>query len=384
MHGRRAFHLAAALALTAVASSALAAASPATVTREPLRDALHAPRLHPRAQGSSSRPAASPAALRATLRKTAHSRAPAAGEFGIASDRYGPAEREGVAATLRSLDHGPELAELTVFVADPGQLREICGAGVLACYFPAVQEMVVSGVNRPIEGVSRELAIAHEYGHHIANARAAGAPPDVGTGMLRWATYERVCQLRRRGRLSTGRPGAGYWRDPGEAFAQAYALLNRPADGVPWDYAPPLEPSAATLAKIHADIAHPWAGLTESRWAGSLAAPAPAKPAAAPAARSGAIGIGAGRAVGNPPWVATRLMRTPLDGPVSVSVAAPAGDRVAVTLRDRQRRRVLARAVTGPEGSAEVSYSNCGADALRVEVRSLDGPAAFEAELSRP
>gem|GEM_PF-1924120 len=385
MHVRRtALRLGAALGLVALALVGSAPASRAA-TREPLRDALA------RALGVAQRPARAvdsapsprPAALRSMLRESADRYASAGDGMRVYSDAYGAAELEPVAATLRSLDHGPELAELSVFVATPEQVGELCGEEALACYFGAVEEMVVSGVDAPVDGVSREFAIAHEYGHHIANSQGGGTLPAIEAGTLRWATYERVCQLTRHGRLSQGDSGARYWQDPEEAFAQAYAVLNRPADRVPWDYTPLLQPSAAALAKIHADVSRPWTGPVRSRWEGPLSSP-PGDRAGAAGRRSGAIGVGAGHAVGDPPWLAVRHLRTPLDGAVSVSVRAAEGSSVAVTLRDRDRGRVLARVATGPEGSAEISYANCGADALRVEVRALDGPAAFEAELTRP
>lgn len=379
MHARRALHLAAVVALAAAALGALAPAIPAA-TREPLRDALAATRLYNRAQDSSARPDA--AALRAMLREAAQRYGSAADRFRIASDHFGPAELESVGAALRSLDHGPELGELSVFVATGEQLQEACGEEVLACYFPLVKEMVVSGVDRPVGGVTRDFAIAHEYGHHIANMRAGGDGSEIAGGTLRWATYERVCQLTRRGRLPAAHGGASYWRDPEEAFAQAYALLNRPGDRAHWDYAPLLQPTATSLAKIHADVSRPWTGPVESRWRRALAAPPP-EPAAA-GVRAGAIGVGAGRAVGDPPWLATRLLRTPLDGAVTVSVRTPEGTGASVALRDPKRGRVLARGAAGPDGYTEVSHPNCGNAALRIEVRATEGPVSFDAELTRP
>ena len=44
------------------------------------------------------------------------------------------------------------MARLSVFVATPEEIREACGPEVLACYFPAEDEMVVSGVDRPVDG----------------------------------------------------------------------------------------------------------------------------------------------------------------------------------------------------------------------------------------
>jgi hypothetical protein len=380
VHGRRTARLAAALALSAVALAALAPAGSAA-TREPLREAFAAARNPAPAYDSAVRPR--PAALRSMVRQTAQRYASAANEFQISSDAYGAAEVESVAAVLRSLDHGPEMAQLSVFVATPDELREACGAEVLACYFPSEDEMVVSGVDRPVDGVPRDFAIAHEYGHHIANTRPGAALPAIEAGTSRWATYERVCQLARRGRLFPGNQGAHYWQDPEEAFAQSYARLNMPGDRVSWQYTPLLRPTAAALAKIEADVAHPLTGPVESSWHGSLAAP-PAHPASAAGVRAGPIGVGSARAVGDLPWVASRLVRTPLDGTVTVALQAPAGAGLSLSLRDPERGRVLARAATGPDGSARLSYANCGRAALRLEVRATGGPTSFQATIARP
>ncbi len=381
MHGRwTARGLAAALSLGAIL---LAAPPPAgaAATREPLRDALAAARYPARAFDSAVRPRA--AALRSMVRRTSRRYASAANEFRISSDAYGAAEVESVASVLRSLDHGPEMAELSVFVVTPEQINEACGDAVLACYFPSADEMVVSGVDRSVDGVPRDFAIAHEYGHHVANTRPGAALPAIEAGTPRWATYERVCQLTRGGRLFPGDQGAHYWRNPEEAFAQSYARLNRPEDRVSWQYTPLLRPTAVSLAKIHADIANPVSGPVETSWRGLLAGP-PAAPAPAAGARAGALGIGIGKPVGEPPWVDSHVIRTPLDGRVSISLQAPAGAGLVATLRDPAGDRALARAATDPSGAAELSYSNCGHDALRLEVRAVSGPAGFQASIAHP
>lgn len=380
MYGRRTLRSAAALALCA---SALASGAPSAsaATREPLRDAIAAMRHFDRAQDFSIRPDVT--VLRAMVREAAHRYASAADEFRIASDHYGAAEVESVAAVLRSLDHGPEMALLSVFVATPEEIREVCGDAVLACYFPAEDEMIVSGVDRPIDGVPRDFAIAHEYGHHIANTRPGAALPAIEAGTPRWATYERVCQLTRRGRLFPGNQGAHYWQDPEEAFAQSYARLNRPGARVSWQYTPLLRPTATALEKIHADVAQPWRGPVESSWRGFLAG-LPAAPSSAADARPGALGIGPGWAVGDSPRLASHVIRTPLDGPVSVSLQASAGAGLVAILRDQAGDRALARAATDSDGGAELSYSNCGHAALRLEVHATSGPADFRAAIARP
>jgi len=378
--GQRTALLAVALSLGATSLAALPSGS-AAATREPLADALAAAGRPARAHESST--PLHPAVLRSMVRRSARRYASAASEFRISSDGYGPAEVESVAAVLRSLDHGPEMARLSVFVATPGELREACGAGVLACYFPSVDEMVVSGVDRTVDGVPRDFAIAHEYGHHIANTRTGTALPAIEAGTPRWATYERVCQLSRRGRLFPGNQGAHYWQDPEEAFAQSYARLNRPEDLVSWQYTPLLKPTTVALEKIHADVARPLSGPVESSWEGAVAAP-PAEPAPRAGAGAGSIGVAAGHAVGGSPAVVSRLVRTPLDGAVTVSLRAPEGAGLALSLREPEHGRVLARAATGPEGAARLSYSNCGRAALRLEVRSTSGSASFQATIARP
>ena len=167
------------------------------------------------------------------------------------------------------------MSTLNVYVATPAEIREACGSTVVACYVPSEATMVVSGIDRPVAGVPRDFAIAHEYGHHIANSRQSSALPALEAGTIRWATYERVCQLTRAGKLFPGNQGAHYWEDPEEAFAQSYANLNRPTAGVSWQYTALLRPTAASLAKIHADVSRPWSGPVTSTWSSSVA-PQPA------------------------------------------------------------------------------------------------------------
>lgn len=375
MYGRISNGFAAALVLAAILFAASAASS-AAATREPMRDVLAAAR-HP-APAVDSVVGPRPVNLRAGGRY-----AGAGGEFEISSGHYGAAEVESVAATLRSLDHGPEMATLSVYVATPEEIAQACGGTVVACYLAATREMVVSGIDRAVAGVPRDFAIAHEYGHHIANSQLGDAYPAIDAGTIRWATYERVCQLTRRGRLFPGNQGPHYWQDPEEAFAQSYAHLNWPRAGVSWQYTPLLQPSAAALAKIHADIERPWSGPVETTWSGTVTA-APVEQPAPSGVSSGPVGIGAAKAVGDTSWVDSSPLRTPLDGPVSVSLQAPAGAQLALTLHEGDNGRALASARTSPAGSAQLSYMNCGHAALRLEVRSIAGGASFQAAIARP
>lgn len=331
-----------------------------------------------------SRLRVNPAALRAMARSSARRFAGVGGEFHISSTYFGPEAVDSVAATLRSLDHGPEMGTLNVYVATPEEIRETCGATVVACYVPAESEMVVSGFDRPVAGIPREFAIAHEYGHHIANSQGGGALPPLDAGTIRWTTYERVCQLTRAGRLFPGDQGAHYWQDPEEAFAQSYANLNRPTAGVSWPYTSLLRPTSASLAKIHADVSRPWSGPVTSSWSGSVEPRPAADSPVAHGARAGRLGIGAGQVAGDPAWRESHIVRTPLDGSVSVSVRSSSGVPLPVELVDPRGDRVLARGLAAAAGETALTYANCGHAELRLDVGGGATGGAFEAAITRP
>jgi hypothetical protein len=358
---------------------ALTCATASAATREPMSVALAA--LHGSEMPAGSEAQPDSRALRAL--ESGAQRVAGGGEVKVSSTYYGPEQMAEVAAILRGLDHGPELAQLSVYLATPAEIEEVCGATVVACYVPARMEMVVSGEDRAIAGVPRDFAIAHEYGHHIANVQHGDLKAPLEAGTIRWATYERVCQFTRSSDLYPGDQGNHYWENPEEAFAESYAHLNEPDTGVSWQYTPLLQPTTASLTKISADVARPWSGPTTTAWADSTTAP----PAAAGPRRvtgSARSGIVSAVAVGEPSWVATRLVRTPLDGQVSVHLQAPAEADYAVSLRDSESGPVLASASTGPSGATDIAYANCGHDSLLLEVRSLTGAGTFEATVVKP
>jgi hypothetical protein len=373
--------------VVALAAALSAPATASAATREPL--SLYREELRDPSAGLAASARTDPRAL---ARAEAAAATVVPGEPGapqVSSDAYGPEEVGSVLAALEALPHGPELARLSVLVATPGELTSICGEGVLACYFPGEEEMVVSGEAGSAGGVPRDFAIAHEYGHHIANAAeqaaaASGNTPlaPLAAGTLRWATYERVCQLTRAGRLFPGDQGAHYWEDPEEAFAETYAELADPAGAVPWQFTPLLAPSRASLEKVRADLLRPWSGPVSRTVAGELAAP-PAHRPVAPAG-AGPESIGAAAVVGIPPWEVRRTLETPLDGDVAVALTAPATAAVNFSLRDRGTGRVLAHGRAEPGQSREISYSNCGRDDLSLVVRSVHGAGTFEAIVRRP
>lgn len=336
----------------------------------------------------------------------AHSRATAARAFPVAggqsveifSTHYSEADMQAVADVLGGLVHGDEMNTLSAYLASPDELSYICGQAALACYAPALGEMIVSGVNGSAYGVPRDYTIAHEYGHHVANNRLNSPWAAIDSGAKRWATYERVCQGVRRGMLHPGDEGYHYWENPGEGFAEATARLNFPGVQVPWGYSSMLEPNRAALLKLRADILHPWTGPTGVTWNGS---------------------IWPGRR--NPP---ARRFSTPLDGEVLITLDGPEGanydlyvlgEKVRLSrrqakrlrrqakrlvrrhgsdarkrirhkrrrLKQRTRRRVLRRGAS--VGSDEqIQMSACGRQSLRVEVRRQSGSGPFSVTVTRP
>ncbi len=314
--------------------------------------------------------------------RPASSNAGASASATVRSTHYGQAEIARVESILAGLQHGAEMSQLSVYVATPTEIAASCGATVVACYFPAEMEMVVSGRERSVAGVPPPFAIAHEYGHHIANTQSSDLPSQRSGGTMRWATYERVCQFIRTRQLHPSGAAAHYWRDPEEAFAQAYAHLNQPQARVSWQFSPLLRPSTAALAKIQADVSRPWSGPVTRTFAGSVAVSR-----AGPGGRGAAGGrgaVGAATALDGPPSLFRSTVRTPLDGRVEVTVAAPAGTDLAVSLRDPDGDRVLSRARTGEDGSASLGLESCGYPSLRLEVRSLGSASRFVARVTRP
>ncbi len=301
----------------------------------------------------------------------------------MSSTYYDDADMQSIADVLGGLVHGEEMNSLSVYVASPDELSQICGPGALACYAPSQGEMFISGEDGSSYGVPRDFTIAHEYGHHIANNRINAPWTALDTGAKRWATYEHVCQGTRRDQLFPGDEGTHYWQNPGEGFAETNAHLNFPDVPVPWGYNSLLHPSQASIAKLESDITSPWSAPTTVSWRGS---------------------IWPQRA--NPPQ---RRFSTPLDGQVEIDLSGPAGanydlyvlgDKLPLSRhlrarvrrahrrhhhlhRLRPRRRIVSRAVTG--GSNEqIALNLCGQSSIHIEVRRRSGSGPFTVSVTRP
>ncbi len=269
------------------------------------------------------------------------------------------ADPRAVATFLGSLIHGPEMSLLEVQLDTPSEIEFDCGYGAQACYYASESKIVISGSDAPApDGASREFVLAHEYGHHVANHRESPSPfpMPLDWGTAHWASQERVCRLRRARQVFPGSLGVNYYRDPGEAFAEAYARLHFPDSGLRWRWLGALEPDEAAFAAIRRDVLQPWAGRTVL----SLSTQVPSR-------RGGPV---------------VRSFPTPLDGTVSLRPA----DRGRYEVRlVGPAGRPLRAASHGLGDGRPLNFTVCGQSSLRVAIQSRQpGGGPFELQIQRP
>jgi hypothetical protein len=194
------------------------------------------------------------------------------------SDRYGNALDSSVVQTyvdfLDSLDHGPELSRLKIFIAPPDEVLTECGGqqGTLACYDSRTRVMVVPGeqTNAGPDGVTTSYVVAHEYGHHIAAARSNAPFNSFRFGPKYWSSYESVCDRTFKGQLAPGNEAEYYLSNPGEGWAETYAQLKYPE--VAWQFNPIMKPDAGAFEAARKDVLTPWAHNTTKVFEGAFTA----------------------------------------------------------------------------------------------------------------
>lgn len=252
---------------------------------------------------------------------------------------------------IAGLVHGTEIATVTIYVAPIAEVQSICQSTEAdGCYLLRDQQIIVPG--EPLmDGVPVEEIVAHEYGHHIAMNRSNGPWPAVDWGTKRWASYENVCKRVQAHTAFPGDEGANYFRNPGEAFAESYRVLNdqrAPLGSVqlPWrmdGFAP--DPTA--LAMIEQDVRKPWTGTYISRWGGRV----------------------------DPRSLRRLVVPTPHDGIARFVLKGPSNSAIAVL-----------DPVTGrPLGAArlEIRYGICGERHLNLAVGALRA-GKFSVTIARP
>jgi hypothetical protein len=278
------------------------------------------------------------------------------------SDSYpqDPAIAQRWADFLDSLVHGPELSQVTAYLAPLDEVQSICGIEALACYSPRDSLLVAPG-DAPTSDVSAEAVVTHEYGHHVASHRSNPPWAAVDYGTKRWASYNQVCRKTRAGDLH---PGAetlpNYTLNPGEAFAESYRVLNQRKAAIaetPWDIVDrSLYPTSQSLSLLEQDVTSPWTKPTSTTYRGSVRA----------SVRSRTISIATG-----------------LDGSLRLDLHASSGVRLGFRVTVPSGKPVSNRTVAAAHDSV-VTTTICGQRSYRVRVSRLRGAGAFTLSVTKP
>jgi len=254
------------------------------------------------------------------------------------------------ATYLGTLVHGPELARLTLDLAPIGEVTAVCGSQALACYNPSTQTIEATPEDQLDSPPAQEI-VAHEYGHHVANNRSDAPWTAESYGTKRWSSYMQICKRTADGMLAPGDEGSSYTLNPGEAFAEAYRVLNLTRAGatnIDWSIVDrSFYPNATALSLLSEDVTAPWTGPTVRQIQGSF-------------------GYGITRTIG---------VTTALDGSFVARLHAPTKSMMSLALYSGST--LLAHGTT-------VHYEICGQRALTLKVERQSGAGAFTVDISKP
>jgi len=249
---------------------------------------------------------------------------------------------------LVGLVHGPEISLLTSYVVTIDEVQEVCGDRALGCY--SANQMVVPG-EVVVDGTTPEEVVRHEYGHHIAFNRANPPWVAVDWGPKRWASSANVCARVTRKEAFPGDEGSNYARNPGEAWAEVYRLMDERKDGITtatWPIiAPSFYPSDDALAAAERDVVEPWSAVGTTLYA--------------------RVFTKTSKKVW---WIP---LATPLDGELKLAATLPTGGEYDVALVSADRRTVLQRAQWVSQRVKRLSTTLCGQRSLLVRV-TRNGP----------
>jgi hypothetical protein len=208
------------------------------------------------------------------------------------SDSFGPdeARRASWANFFAGLYHGSELATIRIYQATLAEVGQLCGPDAAGCYSGAARLLVFPGDLDP--AIDADIG-AHEYGHHVAASRRNDPWDALDWGPKRWATYVGVCARAAAATVFPGDEGDHYTLNTGEAFAEAYRVLNIQRGGT-WANIPlvvdaSLAPDATSLSAALTDVQQPWVAPTEFAWDGRFGEPQPPVTKLAAAVGPGAV-----------------------------------------------------------------------------------------------
>jgi len=266
---------------------------------------------------------------------------------------------EGWAEFLVGLTHGPEISLLTTHVATLDEVQELCGSRALGCY--ARDQMVSLGETAP-GGTTAEEVARHEYGHHIALHRSNEPWAAIDWGPKQWASAADVCARVTRKEAFPGDQGANYARNPGEAWAEVYRLMDERKAGIltaNWPIITPgFYPADTALSAAERDVLQPWS-----------------------AGKSTLFTRVFGKTTKKVWWIP---LSTPLDGELSISATLPNRANHEVALVGPDRRRVIRRAQWISQRVKRMTGSVCGQRTLFVRVTQTGALGRVRVSVATP
>jgi hypothetical protein len=273
------------------------------------------------------------------------------------SDTYAPEAVSGQAWAefYAGLVHGSELAGVTVRIATPPEVAAVCGDDALGCYSGGL--LVMPG--EQFGGVEPQEIARHEYGHHVAASRINPPWNASAYGPKRWSSAMGICARTKEG---TAFPDdyTHYALSPGEAFAEAYRVLNDRRAGVlglTWSIVDDsFIPKDDTLRVVEQDVTAPWVEATSRVVRGRFTA-----------RRRRSL----------------TTLATPLDGVVTVALHVPRGRSDTLALVDPQDR-VVANGLWAGTTTRRLTYLVCGQRRLIVRVVLAGPPGPFTLAITRP
>jgi hypothetical protein len=272
-----------------------------------------------------------------------------------------PVESEpagGWAEFVGRLTHGPEIAQLTSYIATFVEVQQACGLQALGCY--GGNEMISLGEPAP-DGTSAEEVVRHEYGHHVAFHRLNTPWRAIDWGPKNWASSADVCGRVSRGEAFPGAGGRNYSQNPGEAWAEVYRLMDERKAGVTTATWPIISrsffPTETMLLAAERDVLEPWAKgrVTTAR-----------------------------RTFGKrTPKVWTIPLSTPLDGELRVTASLPGAGLHEVALV-ANGRTVLRRAQFVSQRAKRLTATVCGHRSLSLRITQRGGLGRVSVTVATP
>jgi hypothetical protein len=266
---------------------------------------------------------------------------------------------ESWAEVIAGVLHGPEISLLRAYVLTFDEVQDICGNQALGCY--SGNQMVVPG-EVLADGTLPEEIIRHEYGHHVAFNRVNPPWIAIDYGPKHWASVANVCARVARKEAFPGDQGSNYPRNPGEAWAETYRLLDERRKGIAtatWPIiAPSFYPTEEALVAAERDVVEPWTAPTTTTATRAFTK------------RSKKV------------WLTP--LPTPLDGELRIGAVLPSAGEYEVALLGGDKRTVMQRAQWVSQRVKRLTTTVCGSRSLFVRVTRSGPPGRVRLSITTP